>query len=402
MNQTMEQPSRKGSVTEVFMAFLKLGLTSFGGPIAHLAYFRKELVVRRGWLNESQFSQLLAISQFLPGPASSQLGFSIGIIRAGWPGAVAAFLAFTLPSALLLVAFASLLPMLSGHIAQAAIHGLKIVAFAVVADAVLGMSKNLCPDVQRGTIAVLAASVLLIFESSWVQLIVVAGGALAGIAYCRAEPLDAGDQLQVGYGSLVGGLLLMLFVCLLAGLPFLASGNGSLWPVAEAFYQAGSLVFGGGHVVLPLLQDSVVSSGWVEHDTFLAGYGASQAIPGPMFAFCTALGTLITPGQSFWLGASVALSFIFLPGFLHVPWVLPGSTTISQSQASVNAIAGVNAAVVGLLGAALYDPIFTSAINSAADLAIGLMAFAFLRVWRFSALVAVAWCVIASILRVLV
>ncbi len=401
MNKTMKKNANQGSIIEVFLAFLKLGLTSFGGPIAHIGYFRKELIVHREWLSESQYGQLLAISQFLPGPASSQLGFSLGFFRAGWSGAVAAFLAFTLPSALLLVAFASLLPMLSGHIAQAAIHGLKIVAFAVVADAILGMSKNLCPDVQRRTIAVLAVSVLLVFESSYMQLIVVLGGAFAGIFYCTIKPLDVSDQLHVGYGGLAGGLLLMLFFCLLVGLPFMAFGHDGLWPVAEAFYQAGALVFGGGHVVLPLLQDSVVASGWVSDDAFLAGYGASQAIPGPMFAFSAYLGALIPSGQSFWIGASVALAFMFLPGFLLIAGVLPLWCKISKNTVSIKAIAGVNAAVVGLLTAALYDPIFTSAINNATDLAIGLLALALLRVWHFSALVAVAWCVMASILSVL-
>jgi chromate transporter len=398
----MKNNNSHGSPAEVFATFLKLGLTSFGGPIAHLAYFRKELVERRKWVSESQFSQLLAICQFLPGPASSQLGFSLGLARAGWLGALAAFIAFTLPSALLLIGFASVLPALSGPVGEAAIHGLKIVAFAVVADAVLGMSKKLCPDIQRATIAILSAGVLLIVGNAWIQLLVVIGGAIAGIYLCRGGATEIASQIPIHYGRKLGGILLLLFFGLLAGLPLFSTTNATLISMAEAFYRAGALVFGGGHVVLPLLDDSVVSSGWITSEVFLAGYGASQAIPGPVFAFSAYLGAVTPTGHNEWLGASTALIFMFMPGFLLVAGVLPFWRAISHNTAVARAVAGVNAAVVGLLAAALYDPIFISAIQSGMDMAIGIVAFAMLFVWRLSAIAVVVWSVVASVLIVLV
>ena len=398
----MKNNNSHGSPAEVFATFLKLGLTSFGGPIAHLAYFRKELVERRKWVSENQFSQLLAICQFLPGPASSQLGFSLGLARAGWLGALAAFIAFTLPSALLLIGFASVLPALSGPVGEAAIHGLKIVAFAVVADAVLGMSKKLCPDIQRATIAILSAGVLLVVGNAWIQLLVVIGGAIAGIYLCRGGATEIASQIPIHYGRKLGGILLLLFFGLLAGLPLFSTTNATLISMAEAFYRAGALVFGGGHVVLPLLEDSVVSSGWITSEVFLAGYGASQAIPGPVFAFSAYLGAVTPTGHNEWLGASTALIFMFMPGFLLVAGVLPFWRAISHNTAVARAVAGVNAAVVGLLAAALYDPIFISAIQSGMDMAIGIVAFAMLFVWRLSAIAVVVWSVVASVLIVLV
>jgi len=394
--------NKQGSPAEVFIAFLKLGLTSFGGPVAHLGYYRKELVERRNWISESQFSQLLAICQFLPGPASSQLGFSIGLARAGWLGALAAFIAFTLPSALLLIGFASILPALSGPIGEAAIHGLKIVAFAVVADAVLSMSKKLCPDIQRASIAILSAGVLLLVGNAWIQLLVVSGGAITGIYLCKSGATEVASKIPINYGRKLGGILLILFFGLLLGLPLFATQNPSLISLAEAFYRAGALVFGGGHVVLPLLEDAVVSTGWISSETFLAGYGASQAIPGPIFAFSAYLGAVTPTGHNEWLSASVALLFMFTPGFLLIAGVLPFWRAISHNTAVARAIAGVNAAVVGLLAAALYDPIFISAIQSAADMAIGLVAFAMLFVWRLSAIAVVVWSVVASVLMVTV
>lgn len=398
MNEVVKRNAKKGRSTEVFTTFLKLGCTSFGGPIAHIGYFHKELVERRKWVTETQFSQLLAICQFLPGPASSQLGFSLGLIRAGWLGALVAFLGFTLPSVFLLLGFASVLPLLSSAVGLAAVHGLKIVAFAVVADAVLGMAKNLCPDVPRATIAVIAAAVLLLVSSAWAQLLIVAAGAVAGMSLCRCEQTARESQLQINYGIKLGAMLLVLFFTLLIALPLFSSTDAGLLSLAEAFYRAGALVFGGGHVVLPLLEDSVVASGWVTSETFLAGYGASQAIPGPMFTFSAYLGAVIPIEQSIWLGATTALLFMFLPGFLLVAGALPFWHAISHNMMANNAIAGVNAAVVGLLGAALYDPIFISAIQGAADMAIGIIAFALLSVWRLSAVVAVVWCVVASML----
>lgn len=390
------------SISEVFIAFLKLGLTSFGGPIAHLGYFRHELVERRKWVSESQFSQLLAICQFLPGPASSQLGFSLGLIRAGWLGALAAFIAFTLPSALLLIGFASVLPFLSGATGEAAIHGLKIVAFAVVANAVFGMFKTLCPDVQRATIAIFAAGVLLIIGNVWIQLLVVLGGALAGIFLCKGEDAETTLPIPIHYGTKLGSLFLLLFFGLLAGLPLFSNQNASLISIADAFYRAGALVFGGGHVVLPLLEDSVVSSGWINSEMFLAGYGAAQAIPGPMFAFSAYLGAVIPTSHNEWLGALIALLFMFTPGFLLIAGVLPFWRAISHNTTVIRAVAGVNAVVVGLLAAALYDPIFISAIHSTADLAIGIIAFALLSVWRLPAIIVVVWSLAASVLAVFI
>lgn len=395
-----ERTSQSGSPVEVFLAFLKLGLTSFGGPIAHLGYFRAELVERRRWINDDQFGQLLAICQFLPGPASSQLGFSLGLLRAGWAGALAAFLAFTLPSALLLVAFAAALPLLSGPIGQASIHGLKLVACAVVADAVLGMSKKLCPDSPRRTIAVLSAAVLLVASSASAQLIVVVLAAVVGACLLRGIPaLSDTSGLQISFGSRIGSVLLFLFGSLLLGLPLLATGNPDFVSVAEAFYRAGALVFGGGHVVLPLLQDSVVTTGWVASEQFLAGYGASQAIPGPMFAFSAYLGAVLSPGESAYIMAATALVFMFLPGFLLVAGVLPFWAAVSSNPIAGRAIAGVNAAVVGLLGAALYNPIFKSGITNSVDLAVALVAFGLLAVWRVPPLIVVLWCVVTNVLR---
>ncbi|MCK9171062.1 MAG: chromate efflux transporter [Treponema sp.] len=389
------------SILEVFLAFLKLGFTSFGGPIAHLGYFRAEFVERRRWLNDSQFGHLLAICQFLPGPASSQLGFSIGLLRAGWLGGLAAFLAFTLPSAILLVGFGAALPLLSGAVGQATVHGLKIVACAVVADALLGMSKKLCPDTPRQTIAILSAAALLILGSAIAQLAVVALAATAGIFLLHSDiTANEKSDLPIPFGVRTGGIFIALFVGLLVVLPTLATGESGLLPVAEAFYRAGALVFGGGHVVLPLLQDSVVSSGWVSPGEFLAGYGASQAIPGPMFAFSAYLGSVILPASTPLLTAATALCFMFLPGFLLVAGVLPFWQALFHNSTAGNAIAGINAAVVGLLGAALYDPIFTTGISSPVDLAIALVAFGLLVAWRVSPLVVVLWCVAGSVLPI--
>ena len=401
MTEVQEKSSDVGSPVEVFLAFLRLGLTSFGGPIAHLGYFRTEIVERRRWVSDGQYAQLLAICQFLPGPASSQLGFSLGLLRAGWPGAFAAFLAFTLPSAVLLVAFAAALPLLSDPTGQAIVHGLKLVACAVVADAVVGMSSKLCPDAPRRAIAVLAAATLLMVTSAGAQLLVVALAAIAGIFLLRGNS-ETGDTkgLQVSFGPRTGGILIVAFAAFLIGLPLLAAVEPGLTSVADAFYRAGALVFGGGHVVLPLLQDSVVSTGWVTPDQFLAGYGAAQAIPGPMFAFSAYLGAVMSPGGISYLTAATALIFIFLPGFLLVAGVLPFWQVVSHNPAARGAIAGVNAAVVGLLGAALYNPIFTSGISGADDLAIALVGFGLIAVWRVSPLVVVLWCVAASVLRV--
>jgi len=386
-----------GSVPEVFSAFLRLGLTSFGGPIAHLGYFRREFVERRRWMGESQYAQLLALCQFLPGPASSQMGFSLGLLRAGWGGAVAAFLAFTLPSAVLLFAFAALLPQVSGSIGAAALHGLKLVALVVVAQGVIGMARQLCPDAPRMSIAALAAVMVLLSGQAWVQLLAVALGGIAGLALARGAPPIAAAGLHLGYGPRLGWTLLALFASLLIVLPISAQVRGGLPAVASAFYRAGALVFGGGHVVLPLLQEAVVQPGWISADEFLSGYGAAQAVPGPMFTLAAYLGARLPGSAGGVVGASVALVAIFLPGFLLVAGVLPLWRAVAGRPLAARAIAGVNAAVVGLLGAALYHPVWTSAVRGPLDLAIALVAFTLLVAWRLSAILVVIWCVAASI-----
>lgn len=398
MLDASQKQQYSGSPVEVFLAFLKLGLTSFGGPIAHLAYFRAEIVVRRRWVSDEQFGQLLAICQFLPGPASSQLGFTLGLLRAGSFGALAAFVAFTLPSALLLVAFAAALPLLASPVGEAAVHGLKLVACAVVADAVLGMSRKLCPDAPRRLIAVFALAVLLVASSALAQLAVVAAAAVTGAYFLNGVAAEHSNvRFRISYGPRTGGVLLVIFAGLLLGLPLLATGKPDFASVAEAFYRAGALVFGGGHVVLPLLQDSVVAADWVAPEQFLAGYGAAQAIPGPMFAFSAYLGALLSPGDSAFPMAATALAFMFLPGFLLVTGILPFWGAVSDDPTAGRAIAGVNAAMVGLLAAALYNPVLTSGITSPIDLAVALIALGLLVVWRVSPLIVVLWCVIASI-----
>jgi len=393
--------SVQGGAMEVFRVFLRLGLTAFGGPVAHIGHFRQELVARRRWVSDAQFTQLFAICQFLPGPASSQLGFSLGLIRAGGLGALAAFVGFTLPSALLMLGLATVLPHVDGPLAAAAIQGLKIVAFAVVADAVWGMVQKLCPDTARRVLAVLAAAVLIVGPHAGLPLLVVAAGGLFGVI-CGGTFQHASVTAPVALPALLLGPrqgVLLLLVCGvgLFLLPALAGDGPGLLALAAAFYQAGALVFGGGHVVLPLLEQSVVASGWISPESFLAGYGAAQAIPGPMFAFAAYLGGVIPQAAGPLAGAMVALLAMFLPGFLLVAGVLPLWQRLSHRAGVVRAVAGVNAAVVGVLGAALYDPIFTAAVVRPVDLAIGLCAWALLAIARLSALWVVLFAVLARI-----
>lgn len=394
---TQRTQTTTGSALEVFATFLKLGLTSFGGPIAHLSYFRREFVERRAWVSESQFAQLLTLCQFLPGPASSQLGFSIGLLRAGWAGAFAAFITFTLPSALLLFTFATYLPHISSTVGDAAIHGLKLVALVVVAQGVLGMTRQLCPDVPRMTIATLAAVLILVSGQAWVQLLAIALGGVAGFVFCRGVQPVPGGGLHLCYGPAIGWTLLAVFVLLLVGLPLAAHGHDGLLAVIEAFYRAGALVFGSGHVVLPLLEEAVVKPGWISADEFLTGYGAAQAVPGPMFTLAAYLGARLPGSEGGMVGASIALGAIFLPGFLLVTGVLPLWQAVAGRPIAARAIAGVNAAVVGLLGAALYDPVWTSAVRGSVDIAIALVGFTLLVAWRVPPLLVVIWCIIASI-----
>lgn len=387
-----------GSVAEVLRAFLKLGLTSFGGPIAHLGYLRAEFVERRGWLDEAHFAQLLAVCQFLPGPASSQMGFAIGLFRAGWRGALVAFMAFTLPSALLMFGFAALAPQLGQGPGAAAVHGLKLVAVVVVAHGLLGMLRQLAPDPPRALIAAAATALIVLTGNAWVQLIAIALGGLLGPWLCRQVEAPAVAVFPVPYGTRAGGVFLALFATGLGGALLLASTDGpSIAGLAAAFYQAGALVFGGGHVVLPLLQQSVVETGWVTSDSFLAGYGAAQALPGPMFSFSAFLGAELETGLPAAVGATIALLAIFLPGFLLLLAVLPVWARLVQRPRAASTMAGINAAVVGLLAAALYDPVWTEGVRGGSDFAIAVVGFALLAAARLSALWVVVWCVAASI-----
>jgi chromate transporter len=381
---------------QIFLIFLRLGLTSFGGPIAHFVLFRREFVERRAWLDERQFGQLLTLAQALPGPGSSKLGFVIGLLRGGWPGALAAFAGFTLPSALLLFAFAAALPLLSGSTGQAALHGLKLVALSVVAFGLVGMSRALCPDAPRRAIALLAIALVLAIGQAWVQLLVVALGAAAGALACRSvRPAPAGE-FALRYGRATGAALLALFVVLLIGLPLGAALQGGPLRYADAFFRTGALAFGGGHVVLPLLQDAVVKPGWIPSADFLAGYGAAQAVPGPMFALAAYLGARL-PDIGGVAGAVIALLATFLPGFLLVSGVLPFWRDFAAHPVAARAIAGTSAAVVGLLAAALYDPLWLSAVHAPVDVLIAAAGWLVLARWQASALLVVALCVASSV-----
>lgn len=378
MNHSPQQT--RGSVSEVFGVFFKLGLTSFGGPIAHLGYFRDELVTRRKWLGESAYADLVALCQFLPGPASSQVGFALGLMRAGWGGAVAAFIAFTLPSALILLVLALTAARVESAVGLGMLHGLKIVAVAIVAQAVWGMARSLCPDRERAAIAVVAV-ILLAFAPGAVGMMgAICLGAVAGLALGKGVA-TAGTHLPVPVSRLAGFVALGLFALLLAGLPVLA-GLGQGFALADSFFRAGSLVFGGGHVVLPLLQAETVASGWVSEDTFLAGYGAAQAVPGPLFTFAAWLGAVMGPEPNGVAGAAIALLALFLPGFLILVAALPFWDRFRRKPWAQSAMQGANAAVVGILGAALYSPVFTSAIGGMADFALALTCFVALMAWK--------------------
>ena len=373
----------QGTPAEVLAVFLRLGLTSFGGPIAHLGYFRDELVTRRRWLDDATYADLVALCQFLPGPASSQVGFALGMMRAGWPGALAAFAGFTLPSAVALVVFALTAARLSGPLGDGALHGLKLVAVAIVAQAVWGMARTLCPDRQRAAIAVAAVAVLAFVPGAFGMVGAILTGAALGLALGPAAVPGPGTgaALAVPIPRWVALGALAAFLGLLVLLP-LAAGLGQGWAVADGFYRAGALVFGGGHVVLPLLQAATVAPGWVAPDAFLAGYGAAQAVPGPLFTFAAYLGAVLGPAPNGIAGAALALGAIFLPGFLILVAALPFWDRFRSMAPAQSVMQGANAAVVGILGAALYTPVLTGAVADLRDLALALACFVLLTAWR--------------------
>lgn len=367
-------------IRSIFAVFLRLGLTSFGGPIAHLGYYRTEFVERRRWLSEAAYADLVALCQLLPGPASSQVGFAVGLSRGGLLGGVVAWLGFTLPSAVAMVLFAQGAAALTGPLSAGMLHGLQVAAVAVVAQAVWSMAVSLCPDRPRATIAVVATLIVTAGPTAIGQIAAILAGAAAGAWLCREVPAAAPSarlSIPVPRGLAVAALA--VFALLLIGLPIAAAVSpGPALAMATAFYRAGALVFGGGHVVLPLLHASVVEPGWVSEDAFLSGYGAAQAVPGPLFTFAAYLGAIMTG----WVGAALCLVAIFLPGLLLVLGVLPFWASLGRGALMRASLRGVNAAVVGVLLGALYDPVWTKGIGGPADFALALVAFALLVIWK--------------------
>lgn len=394
MNTTL---SDRDSPFAVLLIFLRLGLTSFGGPIAHLSYFREEFVTRRRWLSERSYGDLVALCQFLPGPASSQVGIALGLSRAGYGGALAAWAGFTLPSAIALVLFALGITSHAVAMPVGIIHGLKVVAVAVVAQAVWGMARSHCPDLHRITIMTIATCLALAVSSAWAQVGIIAAAGIVGLVLFKPQQSEPHDALPITIGHRAGAMWLALFFILLISLPVLAR----LYPShylgeLDAFYRSGALVFGGGHVVLPLLQAEVVPTGWVGNDTFLAGYGAAQAMPGPLFTFAAFLGASMRLEPSGWLGGTICLFAIFAPSFLLVVGALPFWERLRRNQRTQAALAGINAAVVGLLLAALYHPVWTSAMHQPNDFALGLVAFVALMFWKLPPWLVVLGCGLAG------
>lgn len=369
----------------MFLIFLRLGLTCFGGPIAHLAYFRDEFVGRRGWLSDSSYAQLVALCQFLPGPASSQVGMALGFTRCGYAGALSAWLGFTLPSALLMIIAGVGITHYGAVVPDGVVHGLKVVAVAVVAQAVWSMARTLCPDAARLSLMAAATCLVLWMPCALAQLGVIAAGALLGLLLLKPQHEGSDAPLHIGIKRRSGVLWLGAFVALLVGLALLhALSSSSLLAVAAAFYRVGSMVFGGGHVVLPLLQAEVVPD-WLSNDVFVAGYGLAQAVPGPLFTFAAYLGAAMDLGTSGWTAGVVCLLAIFAPSFLLVMGALPFWAALRRSRRSQAALQGVNAAVVGLLLAALYQPVWSSAIHAPADFAWALVALVALMAWKIPA-----------------
>jgi len=374
--------TQRGSVLEVLRVFSRLGCTSFGGPVAHLGYFRAECIERRRWLGEPEYADIIALCQFLPGPASSQTAVSLGILRAGVPGGLAAWFGFTTPSAILMILFAYGVGDV-GNINDAAwLHGLKLVAVAVVAQAVWGMARSLLPDRLRVTLAIGAALLVLAVPTSLGQVAAIAIGAMLGWALINEPPREVSVELGLSIPRSIAVSALVAFFALLVLLPVVANNAAHTLQLIDRFYRAGALVFGGGHVVLPLLHQAVVPPGWINDNSFLAGYGAAQAVPGPLFTFAAYLGTAMQPAPHGWIGGLICLLAIYLPSFLLLLGVLPFWDSLRRQTAVQAALRGVNAAVVGVLLAALYTPIWTSAVNSPRDFGIGLVAFLLLVFWK--------------------
>ncbi|WP_448031344.1 chromate efflux transporter [Bradyrhizobium liaoningense] len=402
-DDAIEENKSATSPAEVLLIFLKLGLTCFGGPIAHIGYFRDEFVVRRKWIDEHAYADLVALCQFLPGPASSQVGFSIGLMRAGYLGALAAWTGFTLPSAAALILFAYGAGALNGPVGAGLLHGLKLTAVAIVAQAVWGMARNLCPDRERASIAAGAALIILFSTASIAQIGAIVLGGLAGLWLCRSDAPAPSGHVEIPVSRTVGLVTLGMFFVLLAGLPALRSLTGSSGvALFDAFYRSGALVFGGGHVVLPLLREAFVAPGWLSDDAFLTGYGAAQAVPGPLFTFAAYLGMVVSPEPHGLGGAALGLGGIFLPGILVLLGVLPFWDSFRKRAGAQAMMRGVNAAVVGVLGAALYDPVWTTTVHSPQDFGIALVGFVLLVAWRAPPLIVVAFSAAAGIAMTLV
>jgi chromate transporter len=373
----------RGSALEVLGVYTRLGLTCFGGPIAHIGYFRDEFVARRRWLDERSYAELVALCQFLPGPASSQVGFSIGLMRAGYLGGLAAWTGFTLPSAIALVLFAYGASALGGPTGAGLLHGLKLVAVAIVAQAVWGMARTLAPDRERASIAVGSALIILLSTSSLAQIAAILLGGVCGLWFCRGAPPTTAGHVAVPVSRGAGLAALAAFFLLLAGLPVLrALVPSESIALLEAFYRSGALVFGGGHVVLPLLREAFVTPGWVSDDVFLAGYGAAQAVPGPLFTFAAYLGAVVKVSPHGVAGAALGLITIFVPGILILIGTLPFWDRFRKRSEAQAMMRGINAAVLGLLGSALYNPVWTSSVRSPPDFGIALVGFVLLTVWR--------------------
>ena len=376
-----EQTSNSGKLPEIFMTALKLGLTSFGGPVAHLGYFKDEYVDRKKWLDDKLYADIIALCQFLPGPASSQVGISIGMMRGGILGGVLSWLGFTMPSVIVLVVFAMLY--LQMDISdQAFISSLKVVAVAVVLHAIMGMAKNLTPDKPRIIIAIIASGVMLIYPNVWVQILTILGGALVGFVLfqkrerTKIEIFNINIPKKVSYYSLaaLGGLLVLM--------PLLANWINNIYiTLFDVFFRVGAIVFGGGHVVLPMIEREIVPAGLISPDAFLAGYGMAQAVPGPLFTFASYLGAIIADVP----GAIVATIAVFLPSFLLIIAALPFLAQLRENHYFQSALMGVNATVVGILVAAFYDPVLTSGIVSGADFFLGFVLFMLLIIWKLPA-----------------